>query len=496
RRIDHLALGRNLPAVEDTAQPALFVAAQRHRRAAMRTGFVDEADTPVRRAERDEILAHEAHALRRAVAGQRRRTDRRHPVFAQQFAHRRAGIGAHQQFVLFASQRHVRSPRANPVISGPVWELRPRYGSPRGCPAPTAGKRERAEETGSRPDLSGGRIRSFPQRREFSQYVAIERALERHDQRDEPVALDPLPGVEFGVVGGEVDIAVAPLEPHREPFLFLPGIAPAPQPSAQLIGQLVGQPGLGFCDDRGLVGAGFFLELAKRGVARRLAPVDPALRHLPRFFFLIDAAADKNLAIAIQQHDADAPPIAGGHFAATPVPGAADSIAVAGASAIDCFSRLASQAARCGNRFGVATTMPSALPSRRARSWSAASIWSSWRRDRSGEIASPTITGAPACGPCSTAPPLTSISPRSLSRVRIGSASLAGRWPTISTTPTKPEARSSAQSSRSRFSLGSSDDRIAIGPASRRPPATGGADRVSMTSWPRARASSIQSGSR
>src|SRR6185312_2378820 len=265
-----------------------------------------------------------------------------------------------------------------------------------------------------------------PEMREFGQHVAIERALEWHDQRDELVVPNPPPRAEFGMVRGEVNVAVAPLKTHREPFLFLSDIAPAPQPAAQRAGQIVGQPAFGLGDDVGLVGAGLFPELAERGVSRRLAPVDAALRHLPRFFFLVDAAADENLAVAVQQHDADAPPIAGSHFAATPVSAAAGSIAVAGASAMDCFSRLASHAARCGNRFGVATTMPSARPSRRARSCSAASTWSSCRRDRSDEIASPTTTGA-VLAPCSTALPLTSIRPCPRSRARIGSASLAGR---------------------------------------------------------------------
>ena len=67
------------------------------------------------------------------------------------------------------------------------------------------------------------------------------------------------------------------------------------------------QPALGFAEDFGLVGADFLVQFAECGLARRLAGVDPALRHLPggepgRH---IDAAADKHLCRRVQQHDAD-----------------------------------------------------------------------------------------------------------------------------------------------------------------------------------------------
>ena len=57
----------------------------------------------------------------------------------------------------------------------------------------------------------------------------IQRALERHDQLGQPLGRDPFPGVEFGVLGsGGVDIAVLAGKAHREPFLPLAAIAPAP----------------------------------------------------------------------------------------------------------------------------------------------------------------------------------------------------------------------------------------------------------------------------
>ena len=55
---------------------------------------------------------------------------------------------------------------------------------------------------------------------------------------------------------------------------------------------------------------------AWRGV---FAFVDAALRHLPAFDGLVDALADKDLALAVEQHHADAGPIrkigGHGHFA-------------------------------------------------------------------------------------------------------------------------------------------------------------------------------------
>ena len=51
--------------------------------------------------------------------------------------------------------------------------------------------------------------------------------------------------------------------------------------------------------------ARLLLELAKRGRPRLLAVVDPALRHLPRVVFIIDAKAHEHLALAVEEHDAD-----------------------------------------------------------------------------------------------------------------------------------------------------------------------------------------------
>ena len=136
----------------------------------------------------------------------------------------------------------------------------------------------------------------------------IQKALERHDQLGQALGRDPFPGVEFRVLGGGgVDIAVLAGKAHREPFLPLAAIAPAPRFAGKLGRQVVVQPARGFAENFGLVGADLLVQFAQRGLARGLAGVDPALRHLPgreprRH---ADAAPDKHQALPVHQHDAD-----------------------------------------------------------------------------------------------------------------------------------------------------------------------------------------------
>ena len=56
------------------------------------------------------------------------------------------------------------------------------------------------------------------------------------------------------------------------------------------------QPARGFGEDFGLVGADLLVQFAQRRLARRLAGVDPALRHLPgrKPGRHVDAAPDKD----------------------------------------------------------------------------------------------------------------------------------------------------------------------------------------------------------
>src|SRR3954451_9193784 len=52
--------------------------------------------------------------------------------------------------------------------------------------------------------------------------------------------------------------------------------------------------------------ARFLLELAKGRRPRLLGLVDPALRHLPGLVGVIDPCADEHLALAVEEHHADA----------------------------------------------------------------------------------------------------------------------------------------------------------------------------------------------
>ena len=67
------------------------------------------------------------------------------------------------------------------------------------------------------------------------------------------------------------------------------------------------QPARGFAEDFGLVGADLLLQFAQRGLARGLAGIDAALRHLPgrKSRRHVDAAPDKHQPLPVQQHDAD-----------------------------------------------------------------------------------------------------------------------------------------------------------------------------------------------
>ena len=67
RNLEACARHVELPAVIDAAQPALLVAAEKERRAAVAAIGIDKADTPRAVAEGDQVLAEEPHPHRRAV---------------------------------------------------------------------------------------------------------------------------------------------------------------------------------------------------------------------------------------------------------------------------------------------------------------------------------------------------------------------------------------------------------------------------------------------
>ena len=76
--IDAIAFDVEFPAVIDAAQPAFLVAPEIQRDAAVRAEFVDQTDAALAVAERDEVLAEQLDAHRRAVRlGDLRTTGRR-----------------------------------------------------------------------------------------------------------------------------------------------------------------------------------------------------------------------------------------------------------------------------------------------------------------------------------------------------------------------------------------------------------------------------------
>src|SRR5262249_27181569 len=93
----------------------------------------------------------------------------------------------------------------------------------------------------------------------------IDRALERHNQCGQIMHGNPAPGLEFRVIGVEVDVLVLALEAHHKPFLPLAAITAAPDPADQLRRQFISQPVLGFGDDRRLVRADLLAQLPKYG---------------------------------------------------------------------------------------------------------------------------------------------------------------------------------------------------------------------------------------
>src|SRR5262245_561193 len=105
RKLDAPAVHVVLPAVIDAAQPALFVAAEEQVRAAVRALGLDQAHAALRIAERDQLLAEQLHADRRAIGlGKLARQRDRLPEAPEILAHQRAGAGAAQQLVVGCAQ--------------------------------------------------------------------------------------------------------------------------------------------------------------------------------------------------------------------------------------------------------------------------------------------------------------------------------------------------------------------------------------------------------
>src|SRR5262249_50599556 len=105
RHVDAAPAYVELPPVIGTAEPALFVAAEEQRGAAMRAIHGQEPDLPARVAEGDQVFAEKPHLLGRAVGrGQLARGQAGHPVLAQERAHGGAASNPAEEIVVFARE--------------------------------------------------------------------------------------------------------------------------------------------------------------------------------------------------------------------------------------------------------------------------------------------------------------------------------------------------------------------------------------------------------
>src|SRR5947207_1841485 len=104
-QVHALAVHVVLPPVVRAAQPALLVAAEPERHAAMGAELVDQADAPFAVAERDQLLSQQLHANRGAVALRQLRVEQRgYPVAPEQLTHRRSGARAREKRIHLRGQ--------------------------------------------------------------------------------------------------------------------------------------------------------------------------------------------------------------------------------------------------------------------------------------------------------------------------------------------------------------------------------------------------------
>ena len=107
-----VAIHVEFPAVIGAANTAVFVAAKEQVRAAMRAARFHQPDAVLAVAERDQVLAEQPDAHRRAVGDRHLpRDQRRDPEPAEQRSHWRARTGAGQRLVLVPGQHGDSSPR-------------------------------------------------------------------------------------------------------------------------------------------------------------------------------------------------------------------------------------------------------------------------------------------------------------------------------------------------------------------------------------------------
>ena len=104
-RIHALAAHVELPAVKQAAQAAIAVDAKRQRRAAVGAMLVQQTDSAFAIAEGDQIFTQQADANGLSVVlRQLAFKQSGHPIAAQNLAHRGAGAGVGEEFVVFAGK--------------------------------------------------------------------------------------------------------------------------------------------------------------------------------------------------------------------------------------------------------------------------------------------------------------------------------------------------------------------------------------------------------
>src|SRR6476620_5109133 len=121
--------------------------------------------------------------------------------------------------------------------------------------------------------------------RKFTGHHTVHLAPERHHEASDAVEPFPAPRIEFGWLAvarrQRVDLVVAAGEPQREPFLALAAEPGKAMRRRSVIGrELICGP-IGLAEIFGADRPGLLPEFTHDGIARVLAGVDAALRHLP-----------------------------------------------------------------------------------------------------------------------------------------------------------------------------------------------------------------------
>jgi len=152
---------------------------------------------------------------------------------------------------------------------------------------------------------------AFGERREMTQRLLIDTALEHDDVLRRIPEIDPAPEIELGMlVRVEPERGFLADEPQQEPDLFL---ADADRPlvmAHEPVRQAIAQPARRRAEHLNVMRTetGLFLELAVHRLDRRLVAAHAALRELPAV--APDAARPEHAAVVLEKDDADVGPVA------------------------------------------------------------------------------------------------------------------------------------------------------------------------------------------